>query len=183
MNSMLMMLLAAATLPLASARGGLLDLHVRTIDGDSISLDQYRGSVLLIVNVASRCGNTPQYEGLESLYNTYRDQGLKILGFPANNFGGQEPGTDPQIKEFCTTTYGVTFDMFSKISVAGTDQHPLYRMLTSKTSNPEFGGEITWNFTKFLVGRDGKVVGRFAPKVQPLSEDVVSAVEAALKKR
>jgi glutathione peroxidase len=174
-------LLAASLLASSPGTAGVLDQTVQTIDGDTVSLERYRGEVLLIVNVASRCGNTPQYEGLESLYNTYRARGLRVLGFPANNFGGQEPGSNDEIKEFCTTTYGVTFDMFSKISVAGEDQHPLYAFLTSKGKNPEFGGAITWNFTKFLVGRDGKVLGRFGPKVQPLSEEVTSAVEAALK--
>jgi len=173
-------LLAAALLAASSASAGVLDQTAETIDGDTISLERYRGEVLLIVNVASRCGNTPQYEGLQSLYDTYRERGLRVLGFPANNFGAQEPGTDEEIKEFCTATYGVTFDMFSKISVAGDDQHPLYAFLTSEEENPGLGGEITWNFTKFLVGRDGTVVARFAPKVKPLSEAVITALEKAL---
>jgi len=174
-------LLIAAYLIGSSATAGVLDQTATTIDGDTVSLGQYRGSVLLIVNVASRCGNTPQYEGLQTLYETYRDRGFRVLGFPANNFGGQEPGSDEEIKEFCTTTYAVTFDMFSKLSVAGDDQHPLYRFLTSEKENPGFGGKITWNFEKFLIGRDGTVVARFSPKTTPLSPEVVSAVEAALR--
>ena len=179
-TALLPSLLAAVLLAASSATAGILDQTVETIDGDTISLERYRGEVLLIVNVASRCGNTPQYEGLQSLFDTYRERGLRVLGFPANNFGAQEPGTDEEIKEFCTATYGVTFDMFSKISVAGDDQHPLYAFLTSEEENPGFGGEITWNFTKFLVGRDGTVVARFAPKVKPLSEEVITALEKAL---
>ena len=175
-----MLLLAAALLPAPGATAGVLDQQVETIDGDTVSLERYRGDVLLIVNVASRCGNTPQYEDLESLQKTYGEKGLRVLGFPANNFGGQEPGTNEQIKEFCTTTYGVTFDLFSKISVAGEDQAPLYEYLTSTKENPEFGGKIRWNFEKFLVGRDGTVVARFAPKVTPLSKEVIAAVEKAL---
>jgi len=179
-TALLPSLLAAVLLAASSATAGIPDQTVETIDGDTISLERYRGEVLLIVNVASRCGNTPQYEGLQSLFDTYRERGLRVLGFPANNFGAQEPGTDEEIKEFCTATYGVTFDMFSKISVAGDDQHPLYAFLTSEEENPGFGGEITWNFTKFLVGRDGTVVARFAPKVKPLSEEVITALEKAL---
>ena len=179
-TALLPSLLSAVLLAASSATAGILDQTVETIDGDTISLERYRGEVLLIVNVASRCGNTPQYEGLQSLFDTYRERGLRVLGFPANNFGAQEPGTDEEIKEFCTATYGVTFDMFSKISVAGDDQHPLYAFLTSEEENPGFGGEITWNFTKFLVGRDGTVVARFAPKVKPLSEEVITALEKAL---
>ena len=183
MKTSAMLFFAAALLPVPGATAGVLDQRVQTIDGDTVSLKRYRGDVLLIVNVASQCGNTPQYEDLESLQKTYGEKGLRVLGFPANNFGGQEPGTNEQIKEFCTTTYGVTFDMFSKISVAGEDQAPLYKYLTSTKENPEFGGTITWNFEKFLVGRDGTVVARFAPKVKPLSKEVTSAIEAALAKK
>ncbi len=159
----------------------VLGFTMKDIDGKDVALSRYKGDVVLIVNVASRCGKTPQYEGLEHLYRTYRDKGFMILGFPANNFLGQEPGTDAQIKEFCTTKYGVTFDMFSKISVKGKDKHPLYRLLTSDAENPGFGGEVTWNFTKYLINREGRVVAKFAPGVKPMSDEIVQAVEAALQ--
>ena len=160
---------------------GVLSYTMKDIDGNDVSLSRYKGKAVLIVNVASRCGNTPQYEGLEKLYRTYHDKGLVVLGFPANNFGAQEPGTDEEIKEFCTTTYGVTFDMFSKISVKGDDQHPLYRYLTSAETNPGFAGDVAWNFTKYLVNREGRVVGKFGSKAQPMSEELVTAVEKALQ--
>lgn len=153
---------------------------MKDIDGKDVSLGKYKGKVMLIVNVASKCGNTPQYEGLQKLYDTYKDRGLAILGFPANNFGGQEPGTDPDIKQFCTLNYGVTFDMFSKISVKGKDQASLYQFLTTSKSNPQFAGSVEWNFQKYLIDRSGKIVGRFAPGMDPLSEEITSAVEAAL---
>jgi glutathione peroxidase len=135
----------------------------------------------MIVNVASFCGFTPQYEGLEKLYEKYKDQGFVILGFPANNFGAQEPGTNEEIKAFCSRKYNVSFPMYSKISVKGEDKHPLYQFLTDKQANPSTGGEIQWNFTKFLVDRDGKVIARFESKVTPESADVTSAIEKALK--
>jgi glutathione peroxidase len=148
------------------------DFEMKTIDGETVSLSQYDGKVKLFVNVASRCGNTPQYEGLQALYEKYKDQGLVILGFPANNFGQQEQGTDAEIKTFCTREYGVTFPMFSKISVKGADQHPLYQYLTTET-----GKQIDWNFAKILVGKNGEVVEQFAAKTQPLSAEVVGAIE------
>jgi len=153
---------------------------MQNIDGKPVDLSQFRGKVTMVVNVASKCGFTPQYEGLEKIYEKYKDQGFVILGFPANNFGGQEPGTNDQIKEFCTLNYGVTFPMFAKISVKGSDKHPLYRYLTSQKTNPEFGGEITWNFNKFLIGRDGTILNRFDSKVTPESETIVQSVERAL---
>ena len=159
------------------------DFTMKMIDGKSVSLSQFKGQVMLVVNVASQCGFTPQYEGLEKLYETYKAQGFVITGFPANNFGEQEPGTDAEIQTFCKSKYGVTFPMFSKISVAGADKAPLYRFLTDTTAHPKTGGEIQWNFTKFLVDRDGKVIQRFEPSVEPLSKEVISAVEAALKKK
>jgi len=158
----------------------VLDFTMRTIDGDSVSLRTYEGNVLLIVNVASRCGHTPQYSHLEALQREYGGRGFRVLGFPANDFRGQEPGTDAEIKEFCTTTFGVTFDMFSKISVKGDEIHPLYEFLTSEESNPRFAGEIQWNFQKFLVDPRGNVVGRFAPSVDPLAPELVSAIEQLL---
>ena len=140
-----------------------------------------KGKVVMIVNVASFCGYTPQYEGLEKIYEKYKDQGFVILGFPANNFGAQEPGTNEEIKTFCSRKYNVSFPMYSKISVKGEDKHPLYQFLTDKQANPSTGGEIQWNFTKFLVDRDGKVIARFEPNVTPESAGVTSAIEKALK--
>ncbi len=150
------------------------------ITGAPVPLRRFAGKALLIVNVASKCGFTPQYEGLQALYERYRDKGLEILGFPANNFLWQEPGSNEQIRAFCSTKYSVTFPLFSKISVRGKDTHPLYAFLTDKRTNPEHAGPIPWNFAKFLVDRSGRVIGRFEPKVEPLSADMTSAVEAAL---
>jgi glutathione peroxidase len=169
---------AATTAPAQHALG----FNVKDIDGKNVDLSQYAGKVVLIVNVASKCGNTPQYEALEKAYNQYKDKGFVILGFPANNFHAQEPGSDLEIKQFCTATYGVTFPMFSKISVKGDDMAPLYKYLTSVDTQPKAKGDITWNFEKFLIGRDGNVAARFDPKTKPDSPEVVSAVEAALAK-
>jgi glutathione peroxidase len=144
-------------------------------------LDQYRGKTLLLVNVASQCGYTPQYEGLQQLYSKYQSQGLVVLGFPANDFGAQEPGSNQEIKTFCTTRYKVTFPMFSKISVVGPDKHPLYKMLTEQNTNPKFTGEIKWNFSKFLIDKNGSVVARFEPEDKPESDKVVQAIEQALQ--
>jgi len=149
--------------------------ELNTINGENISLSDYEGELLLIVNTASECGFTPQYEGLQELYETYSDQGFKILGFPANNFGGQEPGSDEEIAQFCELNYGVTFPMFSKVSVKGEDQHPLFEYLTT-AENPDFKGEISWNFEKFLVDRNGNVVRRFKSRVTPMSGELTDAV-------
>lgn len=157
-----------------------LDLKVKDIDGNEVDLSMYKGSVVLIVNVASKCGLTPQYEGLEALYQKHKGRGLVVLGFPANNFMGQEPGSETEIKQFCSTKYNVTFPMFSKISVKGDDIAPLYAWLTSEKTNPEFSGDIEWNFGKFLVNHEGKVVKRFSPRTKPDSEELGKAVEAAL---
>jgi glutathione peroxidase len=165
------------------ASGGIYDFTMKSIDGKSIPLSSYKGKVVLLVNVASYCGNTPQYKGLEALYRKYREKGFVILGFPANNFGKQEPGTDVEIKDFCTTRYDVTFDLFSKISVKGSDQHPLYRFLTSAETNPGFSGDVTWNFQKYLIGRKGKILGKFAPGVDPSSAELTTAIERALELR
>jgi len=159
----------------------VLDYTPKSIDGQAAPLSAYKGKVVLIVNVASRCGFTPQYEGLEAAYRKYKDQGFVILGFPANNFGGQEPGTDEEIKTFCSSKFNVTFPMFSKISVKGEDRAPLYQFLTSKDTDPAFGGEIKWNFTKFLVDRSGKVIARFESPVKPDSAEMVGAIEKALR--
>ncbi|PKN82613.1 MAG: glutathione peroxidase [Chloroflexi bacterium HGW-Chloroflexi-9] len=151
---------------------------MQRIDGAEQPLSDYQGQVLLLVNVASKCGNTPQYEGLERLYEAYRERGLAVLGFPANEFGGQEPGTDEEIQEFCSATYGVQFPMFSKIVVKGEGIHPLYERLTSM---PEpIGGEVRWNFQKYLVDREGNVVQKFHPKMQPDDPELVAAIEALL---
>ncbi len=160
-----------------------LELKVKDIDGKEADLAAYKGKVVMIVNVASKCGLTPQYAALESLYEKYKDRGFVILGFPENNFLGQEPGTDQEIKMFCTTKYHVTFPMFSKISVKGDDIAPLYAWLTSKKTDPGFDGDIEWNFGKFLINHEGKVVNRFHPKVTPDSADVVSAIEKALDEK
>ena len=158
----------------------IYDFSLKDIDRKEVNLSQYRGKVVLVVNVASRCGYTPQYEGLQKIYTKYKDRGFVILGFPANNFMSQEPGTDEEIKTFCSTKYNVTFPIFSKISVKGDDIHPLYKYLTSKETNPEFGGDIKWNFSKFLVDKSGKIIARFEPKVTPESDPVIQAIEKAL---
>jgi glutathione peroxidase len=159
----------------------MLEFVLNSIDGQPAPLSQYQGKVVLIVNVASRCGYTPQYDGLERIYEKYKDQGLVILGFPANNFGAQEPGTNEEIEIFCSSKYNVTFPMYSKISVKGADIHPLYQFLTDKQANPKTGGDIRWNFTKFLMGKDGKVIARFEPAVTPESADVTAVIERALR--
>jgi len=166
-----------------SGGGGIYDFTLNDIDGNPVSLGGYREKVMLIVNVASKCGYTYQYETLESLYKKYRDKGLVVLGFPSNDFLGQEPGSNAQIKEFCTLTYGVTFPMFSKISVKGRKMHPLYQFLTSKATNPKFAGKITWNFNKFLIGADGAILARFSNRDKPDDAAVVEAVESALRAR
>jgi len=157
------------------------DFTLNSIDGQPTSLGQFKGKVVLIVNVASRCGFTPQYVGLEALYNKYKDRGLVILGFPANNFLRQEPGSNEAIKAFCSTKYHVTFPMFAKVSVKGADKTPLYQFLTDKKADPATGGEVGWNFTKFLADRNGKVIARFASRVEPESAELTRAIEAALR--
>ncbi len=161
--------------------GSVYDYSPKSIDGAETPLSSYKGKVVLIVNVASKCGFTPQYKSLEALYERYRDQGFEVLGFPANNFMQQEPGTNEEIKQFCSRKYNVSFPMFSKISVKGDDQYPLYRYLTDTAQNPKTGGEIKWNFTKFLVDRNGAVIARFEPNVDPMTPAVTEAVESALK--
>jgi glutathione peroxidase len=157
------------------------EFTLNSIDGKAVPLAANKGKVMLLVNVASKCGFTPQYEALEGLHEKYKSQGLVVVGFPANNFMGQEPGTNEEIKDFCERTYHVKFQMYSKISVKGDDKAALYQYLTDKQSNPDFGGEIKWNFTKFLVSRDGKILARFEPAVKPDSPEVLSAIEKALK--
>ena len=153
------------------------DFSAKTIDGRDVKLADYTGHPLLIVNVASKCGLTPQYEALEKLHEDYRARGLRVLGFPANEFGAQEPGSDDQIKEFCTSNYGVKFDMFGKVVVKGQGIHPLFAFLTKQS---KFAGDIQWNFNKFLVDKNGDVVGRFEPQVDPASGEVRQAIEKLL---
>lgn len=178
----------------------LQEIPVETISQEPASLGDYAGSVLLVVNVASKCGLTPQYEGLEALYRQHKDDGLVVLGFPANNFGGQEPGENAEIADFCSTNYSVTFPLFSKISVAGDDKHPLYETLIAEAPatvgdkeahrarlreykiTPTEDPEVVWNFEKFLISRDGQVVGRFSPQITPDDPVVVEAIERELSK-
>ena len=167
---------------IAFAASGVYDFTLDSLKGQPTPLADFKGKIMLVVNVASQCGYTPQYEGLQALYMKYKDQGFVITGFPANNFGGQEPGSNEEIGAFCKSKYGVTFPMFSKISVKGSDIAPFYRYLTDKTANPKTGGDIQWNFTKFLVDRNGKVIQRFEPAVEPLSKELETAVQSALKK-
>ncbi|MGN6553841.1 MAG: glutathione peroxidase [Verrucomicrobiota bacterium] len=162
----------------AFSADSIYNISVKDIDGKDTSLKAYQGKVLLVVNVASKCGNTPQYKSLESVYEKYKAKDFTVLGFPCNQFGGQEPGSSEQIKEFCTSKYNVTFPMFEKIDVNGPSRHPLYTALAGKTS--PFPGDIKWNFGKFLIGKDGKILKRFEPKTQPDSPEVIAAIEAAL---
>ncbi len=164
-------------LQIAARTAGIYEFTLDDIDGNPLPLSRFRGTVLLLVNTASFCGNTPQYEGLQTMYERYRDQGLEILAFPANNFGQQEPGTNEEIKTFCYTKYSLTFPLFSKISVKGQDQHPLYHYLTEQSAFP---GEVEWNFQKYLVDRKGNVVARYRPRTQPLSDQILKDVERVL---
>jgi glutathione peroxidase len=163
---------------LAVRAGSIHDIAVKDIDGKDTSLGAYKGKVLLIVNVASKCGYTPQYQGLETIYEKYKAKGLTVLGFPCNQFGQQEPGTNEEIKQFCSSKYNVTFPMFDKIDVNGPSRHPLYVALAGDQS--PYPGNIKWNFSKFLIGRDGKIIKRFDSKAAPESPEVIAAVEAAL---
>ncbi len=165
---------------MAATATSIYDYTLDDIDGQPVSLDQFRGKVLLLVNTASFCGNTPQYSDLQKLYEHYRDKGFEILAFPANNFGQQEPGTNEEIKNFCFTKYSLTFPLFSKISVKGPDKHPLYQFLTEKSPFP---GEVEWNFQKYLVDRSGTVVARYHHRTKPLSSDIVHDVERVVEKK
>jgi glutathione peroxidase len=158
----------------------IYDHDVKALDGGAADLHDHEGEALLIVNVASKCGLTPQYEGLERIHEQYKDRGFSVLGFPCNQFMGQEPGSAEEIATFCSTTYGVTFPLFDKIEVNGPDRHPLYAELTEKEDAEGKAGDITWNFEKFLVSADGTVVARFRPQVVPEDPELVSAVEAQL---
>jgi glutathione peroxidase len=185
----LAVLLVAAPLAVVSAADptkkptSVLDFHVKDIEGKAVDLGSYKGKVLLIVNTASQCGLTPQYKDLEAIYEKYKGQGFEILAFPANEFGAQEPGTNDEIKEFCSSKYKVSFPLFSKIVVKGKGIDPLFEFLTSDTTNPKFAGTIKWNFNKFLVNRKGEVIARFEPKKEHWSEPVIIAVEKALAEK
>ncbi|HXG48164.1 MAG TPA: glutathione peroxidase [Methylomirabilota bacterium] len=160
------------------AADSLLDIPLKDINKKDTTLKAYQGKVLLIVNVASQCGLTPQYRALEAIHRKYKDQGFTVLGFPCNDFGGQEPGSNEEIKQFCSSKYDVSFPLFDKLHVKGSEQHPLYAALTGKGA--KFPGDVKWNFGKFLVGRDGTVLQRFEPKTAPDAREVTDAIEAAL---
>jgi glutathione peroxidase len=165
------------------AKASILDHEMETLTGEKVNLaKKYKGKVVLLVNVASKCGNTPQYKPLEALYEKYGKEGLAIVGVPSNQFGKQEPGSAKDIAEFCEKNYGVKFDMMAKVDVNGEKAAPLYKQLTSKETDPKFPGKITWNFEKFLIGRDGKIVARFSPRTQPDSPEVLAAIEKELAK-
>jgi len=163
-----------------AADKNVYEFTLNSIDGQAAPLAAYKGKVVMLVNVASRCGFTPQYSALETVYEKYKDRGFVIVGIPANNFAGQEPGSNQEIKTFCTTKYHVSFPMMSKVSVKGNDKDPLYQFLTDKSANPQTGGDIKWNFTKFLIGPDGRVITRFEPDVTPDAPQVTAAIEKAL---
>jgi len=159
----------------------IYEFQLKQIDGSATTLAGYKGQVMLIVNVASHCGFTGQYAGLQKLYETYKERGLVLLGFPANDFLGQEPGTNAEIAQFCSLKYHVTFPMFEKIVVTGKAMHPLYHYLTDKATNPEFSGKITWNFNKFLIDREGRIAARFGTRTDPDNKDLIAAIEKALE--
>lgn len=175
---LLVLFAAFFTATIMSAADSVFDITVKDIKGADTSLSAYRGKVLLIVNVASKCGYTKQYTGLEALYAKYQDQGLVVLGFPCNQFGGQEPGTEAEIAEFCSVKFNVKFPLFAKIEVNGPGRAPLYTFLSGEGA--KFPGKIGWNFNKFLVGRDGQGIARYESKVAPESAELIAAVEAAL---
>ena len=175
----LILLVSLCLLQVVTVRAeSIYDIKVKDIDGKDVSMADYKGKVLLIVNVASKCGYTPQYKGLQADYEKYKDKGFVVLGFPCNQFNKQEPGSNEEIKQFCTSKYFVTFPMFDKIEVNGANRHPLYALLAGKDS--PFAGNITWNFNKFLIGKDGKILKRFDSKITPESAELTGAVEAAL---
>jgi len=179
MVKLLFCLLFCAAAVMAADKS-VYDFTLTTIDGQPAPLGAFKGKVVLLVNVASRCGYTPQYTALEAVYEKYKDRGFVIIGIPANNFGSQEPGTNQEIKTFCQTKYSVTFPMMAKVSVRGDDITPLYQFLTNRTAHPQTGGEIQWNFTKFLIGPDGQAIARFESAVTPDSAEMTGAIEKAL---
>jgi glutathione peroxidase len=172
----------------AQEKGGkkvpaVLQFTMNSLAGKPVDLSRYQGKVVLVVNVASECGYTPQYKGLQALHTKYAGQGLAILGVPSNDFGAQEPGTSDQIAAFCKQNYGVQFDLFAKVPVTGKDQAPLYKFLTSRETNPRLAGPVRWNFEKFLIGRDGTIVARFASDVEPDADELLRALQAELAKK
>ena len=171
------------TKPEVTEKPVVLNYKMKSLDGQDVDLSKYKGKVVLFVNTASKCGNTPQYDGLQKLHDKYKGEGLAILGFPADNFGHQEPGSNGEIAEFCKKNYGVTFDMFSKISVKGDDKAPLYALLTSGAGDAKLAGDVDWNFAKFLVGRDGKLVARFKARTKPDAPEFLEAVQSELAKK
>ena len=171
---------SVAVLPNAQS---IYDINAVNIDGNDVNLGKYKDKVILFVNTASKCGYTPQYKGLQAIYNKYKDRDFVILGFPSNDFGGQEPGSSKEIKEFCTLRYKVTFPMFAKIVVKGDQKHPLYKYLTSTETNPKFSGKITWNFNKFLANHKGEIIARFSSKETPESKEVTDSIEEAIKEK
>jgi glutathione peroxidase len=177
------LLLAVLNVARAEDAKSPLDFKVTSIDGKPVDLADYKGKVVMVVNVASQCGNTPQYKGLEDMYKKYHDKGFVVLGFPANEFGAQEPGTNAEIAQFCKSTYSVDFPMFAKIVVKGEGIAPLYDFLTSAKTDPQHAGPIKWNFEKFLIGRNGQVAARFEPKAKPESPEIVKTVESELEKK
>jgi glutathione peroxidase len=176
------LMMSTASFSFADEHECALDFKAKTIDGAEVDLEDYEGKVVLVVNVASECGLTPQYKGLQSLYDQNKDKGFVILAFPCNQFGSQEPGSNTEIKEFCSSKFHVSFPMFSKVDVNGDEAAPIYKYLTSKEVPPAGKGKISWNFEKFLIGRDGKLVNRFSPKTTPSDAELVKAVEAELAK-
>ena len=165
----------------AAAADNVLDFKMKSLDGKQVDLNQYKGNVVLVVNVASECGLTPQYSQLQALHEKYGPKGLRVLGFPCNQFGRQEPGTAEEISEFCSSNYGVTFDLFEKVDVNGEDACPLYQLLTQLNAKPKGAGDVSWNFEKFLINRDGKVVHRFEPQTKPNDPVVIGVIEGELK--
>ena len=174
--------LIAGSVPAAEKVSPVLNHKVKSIKGDDVDLSKYQGKVLLVVNVASKCGATPQYNQLEALNTKYKEKGLAVLGFPCNQFGGQEPGSEEEIVKFCQSKYNVSFDLFAKIDVNGPEASPVYKALTSKESDPKFAGDIKWNFEKFLIGRNGEIIARFPTGTKPDAPDVIKAIEAELAK-
>ncbi len=188
LGSIFSVALGAACFCHATEKGGekapaALDFKMKTLDGEEVGLDKYRGKVVMIVNVASKCGLTPQYEQLQALHAKYAPKGLAILGFPCNQFGQQEPGTAAEIRQFCKTNYGVSFDLFRKVEVNGDGASPLYKYLTALNAKPKGPGTISWNFEKFIIGRNGQVVARFAPRTKPDAPEVLKVIDAELAKQ
>lgn len=183
MKIILTLILVASFMSISTstAPNGFHDFTKRDIRGNEVNLEAYKGKVVMVVNTASKCGFTPQYKDLQALYEKYENTDFVILGFPANNFGGQEPGSDEEIAQFCEANYGVSFPMFSKVSVKGNDQDPLFKYLTTQ-SNQDFTGDINWNFEKFLIDKEGNLVRRFRSRTSPMSDEVIASIETILKK-